>query len=92
MIDWSTITLHWYNKPDHISDYDDLVRKDCEESLRNLNKVSDLTFHVIPLSNSSFEYDIIIVWAEESDDILYCDYEPKPEWVSLKDWQNNTGN
>lgn len=85
MIDWSTITLEWFNKPLHISNYDDLVRKDCEENLERLSRVSDLTFHTIYLSNN-FEYDIITVWGNESDSILYCDYEPKPPWVSLKDW------
>lgn len=92
MIDWSAITLKWFNKPLHISNYDDVVRKDCEENLSHLNKLSDLTFHIIPMSIKSFEYDIVTVWGEESDSILYCDYEPKPEWISLKDWENNTEN
>lgn len=83
-IDWSKIKLHWYGKPPAIDNYEQLVLKDCEENLCGLGRVSDLVFHTICLSNS-YEYDIITVWGEESDEILYCEYEPKPKWVTLKE-------
>ena len=88
-IDWSKVKLHWFKRPNHIENYEELVRKDCEQSLWGLSRVSDLTFHTIYLSNS-FEYDIIIVWGEDSDEILYCDYDPKPTWITLKELENST--
>ena len=88
-IDWSNVKLVWFKKPNHIENYEDIVRKDCERSLWGLSRVSDLTFHIVCLSNS-FEYDIITVWGEESDETLYCDYDSKPAWLSLKEWENNT--
>ena len=88
-IDWSNVKLVWFKKPNHIENYEELVRKDCERSLWGLSRVSDLTFHTICLSNS-FEYDIITVWGEDSDETLYCDYDPKPTWLSLKEWENST--
>lgn len=87
-IDWNKVTLKWYGKPPAIENYESIVREDCALSLTSLDKVSDLTFHTIFLSNN-YEYDIITVWGEEGSEILYCEYEPKPTWISLKDWEKN---
>jgi len=88
-IDWSKVRLHWFKRPNHIENYEELVRKDCEQSLWGLSRVSDLTFHTIYLAKS-YEYEIITVWGEDSDEILYCDYDPKPTWITLKEWQDST--
>lgn len=89
-IDWSKIIFHWYGNPPNIDNYEDVVRKDCEDNLWGLDRVSDLAFHTICLSNS-YEYDIITVWGEiGSENTLYCEYEPKPKWITLKEMQKKT--
>ena len=76
MVNWNSVKLRWFNKPTHIENYDELVRKDCTNWLGSLNRVSDLAYHNIYLSNS-YEYDVITVWGEEGSDSLFCDYDPK---------------
>lgn len=87
-IDWNSIKLHWYSDPPPIENRDLVVLQDCEKNLGGLEKVSELVFHIIPLSTKSYEYDIITVWGERgSENVLYCEYEPKPSWISLEDWE-----
>lgn len=89
-IDWSKVTLQWHGKPPDIENYEQLVLTDCESSLWGLSRVSELIFHTIFLSNN-YEYDIITVWGEPQDiNILHCEYEPKPKWLSLKEMKNKT--
>jgi hypothetical protein len=87
-IDWSKVTLHWYGTKPTIDNYEELVLKDCESNLKGLEEVSELVFHIIPLSKS-YEYDIITVWGERgSENILYCEYESKPSWITLSEWKD----
>jgi hypothetical protein len=89
-IDWSKVTLRWYGKPPAIENYEELVLTDCENNLWGLSRVSDLTYHLICLSNS-YEYDIITVWGQpQEENILHCEYEPKPKWISLREMKNKT--
>lgn len=89
-INWREVKLHWYGTPPDIPNCEEFIIKDCESSLGGLEKVSELLFHIIPLAKS-YEYDIITVWGESSsENILHCQYDPKPHWISLDDWKKQS--
>jgi hypothetical protein len=88
---WSNVKLQWHTDLPPYENIDSIIQKYCAKSLSGLEKVSELIFHTIFLSESLDEH-VVIVWGELDSEDLHCDYQSQAKWESLLDIDNANEN
>ena len=86
------IKLKWHGDlPENLSEIEETVIKDLENIHDDLDgDPSPLIFHTVKLGESWDHGPIVHVWGEEGDKEYYhCEYDQVPEWVSLKQWEDD---
>ena len=85
------IQLKWHKEiPDNILEIESIVKQDLSKVNDDLEgKCSNLIFHHVFLTDD-YDGPLVIVWGEEGDnDFYHCEYDPKPNWSSIKEWNDS---
>lgn len=83
-IDWDAVEIQWHGPVPEIENIEQLIRKDCKQSLWGLSKVSSLIFHTI-FVGKTMDDEQIIAWGEEGNEQLHIEYITEPKWINLRD-------
>jgi hypothetical protein len=83
----NTIKIKWHGAlPDNknIDELELLVFQDIKKLFDNFDTPSNLVFHTV-FVGKTMQDEIVSVWGELGDDTnIHCEYVENPEWVSLK--------
>lgn len=82
-----TVKIKWHGDLPvnrNIDELELLIFQDIKKLFDNFDKPSNLVFHTV-FVGKTMQDDIVSVWGEiGDDDNIHCEYVEKPEWVSLK--------
>jgi hypothetical protein len=81
-INWKDVEIQWHSIKPNIPEIEYTILKDCNDNLKGLKKVSDLQFHCIFLNNDR-EHNVVVVWGQEENELLHCEFNEKVNWVKL---------
>lgn len=75
------IKLQWHDTDaELIEQYTDTVILDLQKFVHeDLDKISDLVFHLVFLTDD-YDGPNVIVWGVEGDDAYHCEYAPTMGW------------
>lgn len=83
-INWATVELKWYGPLPSVANVEQIIKDDCATNLKGLEKVSELIFHTVFLSDTH-DIDNVFCWGAENDECLHCEYIPLPKWVAMNE-------
>lgn len=89
------VKLKWHGELPASQNMDELEHKvalDLTSVLDNVESPSKLIFHTVFVGKTMRD-EIVTVWGEQDDDEnFHCEYVENPEWVSLKQLEQEEKN